>query len=140
MHAAELPLEKLAANSSLTDSEKLSELSRHFEAILLRQVLQEGQKTVIRSDLSRDSTARSIYQDQVIHELAEGMSKAGTFGLARSLQRQIGRPLLDQAASASTAAHQPMVAAAPTPASSSGPGAAAAPGLAPAPPASSRHD
>jgi flagellar biosynthesis/type III secretory pathway chaperone len=47
--AASLPLEQLAKNPKLSESEKIAELSRQFEAVLLRQILGEAQKSVIRS-------------------------------------------------------------------------------------------
>ena len=94
VRAADLPLEKLAANPSLSDQEKVAELSRQFEAVLLRQILQEGQKTVFPSKLSPDSTSKSIYQDMIVKELADGISKGGTLGLATSLRQQLSHQLL----------------------------------------------
>ena len=39
-----MPLEQLAANPHFTDQEKVAEVSRQFEAVLLRQILQETRK------------------------------------------------------------------------------------------------
>ncbi len=91
--ASELPLERLAANTSLTREEKVGELARQFEAVLLRQILNEAQKTVIHSNLNPESTASSVYQDMIANQLAENISRSGTFGLARSLQQQLTQQL-----------------------------------------------
>jgi Rod binding domain-containing protein len=60
-------------------------VARQFEAILLRQILQSTQKTVIPSKFSDNSTAASIYHDLVTHQLADSISKSGTVGLAKTL-------------------------------------------------------
>jgi len=93
VHAADLPLEQLAKNTKLSEAEKIGELSRKFEAVLLRQILQESHKTVIKSSFTDDSAVSGIYSDMVTNALAENISKAGTFGLAKSLQAQLIRQL-----------------------------------------------
>jgi flagellar protein FlgJ len=87
--AADVPMERLAANSRLTEQEKIGEATRQFEALLLRQILRDTQKTVIPSEFSDDSTAASIYHDLVSEQLADSISKSGTFGLAKMLSRQL---------------------------------------------------
>ena len=37
-----MAVERLAGNNQLTDAEKIGEVSRHFESILLRQFLGNG--------------------------------------------------------------------------------------------------
>jgi peptidoglycan hydrolase FlgJ len=93
VNAADLPLDQLATNTHLSEKEKVGELSRQFEAVLLRQILAEAQKTVFRSKYTDDSTASSIYQDMITHQLADNISKSGTFGLAQSLNRQFTQQL-----------------------------------------------
>src|SRR5262249_37727976 len=87
--AADIAPEKLSGNSQLTDKEKMGEVARQFEAILLRQILESSQKPVIRSKFTDQSTAASIYRDQVTSQLADSISKSGTLGLARTLEPQI---------------------------------------------------
>ena len=91
--AADVPLEQLVHNSHLTEEQKISEAARQFEAVLLRQILAETQKTVIPSSYSDNSTAASIYHDMVTKQLADSISKSGTLGLARTLQTQLSRQL-----------------------------------------------
>lgn len=87
--ASELPLDRLAANPNLSETDKIEELSRQFEAVLLRQIIGEAQKTVFKSKYSDESTASSIYQDMTANQLADSISKHGSFGLARSLNQQL---------------------------------------------------
>jgi peptidoglycan hydrolase FlgJ len=91
--ASELPLEQLAANRNLSEQDKIGELSRQFEAVLLRQILGEAQRTVIKSKYSGESLASGIYQDMTTNQLADSISKSGSFGLARSLNQQLDRQL-----------------------------------------------
>ena len=93
MPSADLPLEQLAKNPQLSETEKIGELSRQFEAVLLRQILQAAHKTVIKSSLSDDSTTSSIYQDMVTNQLADCISKGGSLGLAKSLEHELTRQL-----------------------------------------------
>ena len=94
--AANLPLESLAANKQVPESEKIAQASRAFEAILLRQILQESQKPVVPSKFMDNSTTSGIYRDMMVSQLADSISKSGSFGLAKSLtgelQRQTGTP------------------------------------------------
>ena len=91
--ASQLPLEKLAGNSRIAESEKVSEVSRQFEAILLRQILGEAQKTVFRSTMNPESVSSGIYQDMITTQLADNISHSGALGLARSLEKQLQHEL-----------------------------------------------
>ena len=93
MTASDVPLEQLANNSKLSEAEKIGELSRQFEAVLLRQVLQNAQKTVIKSKLTEESATSGIYQDMITSQLADCISKSGSFGFAKSLQEELTRQL-----------------------------------------------
>ena len=92
LSAADIPPERLAGNTTLTEQEKIAEASRQFEAILLRQILSETQKTVISSKYSDNSVASGIYRDMVTNQLAESISKSGSFGLAKTFERQLTHP------------------------------------------------
>ncbi len=90
--AADVPPERLAANKTLTEQQKVAEASRQFEAILLREILDASQKTVIQSKFSDNSTAGSIYRDMITNQLADAISKSGAFGLASVFEKQLTRP------------------------------------------------
>ncbi|HWH69964.1 MAG TPA: rod-binding protein [Candidatus Sulfotelmatobacter sp.] len=87
--ASELPPERLANNSALTQQQKIAEASRQFEAVLLRQILDSTQKTVIRSEFTDNSSSASIYRDMITNQLAESISKSGAFGLAKTFEHQL---------------------------------------------------
>lgn len=89
--ADNLPLEKLVGNKSLSEQEKVAEVSRQFEGVLLRQILSQGRKTIFKSKFNEDSMASGIYQDMATNQLADAISHNGSFGLARSLEAQLIR-------------------------------------------------
>lgn len=88
----ELPLDRLANNSQLTEEEKINGVSRHFEAILLRQFLTEAQKPIWNQKGSMSGAMRDIYQDMITTNLADEISKTGLFGLAKAFQTQMKPP------------------------------------------------
>ncbi len=87
--ASQLPPEQLAGNAHLKEAEKIAEASRQFEALLLRQILQMTQKTVIPSRYADNSTTADIYRGMVVEQLADSISKSGSFGIARTLEQQL---------------------------------------------------
>ncbi len=97
--AADVPVEDLARNQNVSEEEKIHELCRQFEAVLLRQILNDAQKTVIKSDLAPKSAAHDIYQDMAVNQLADGISKSGSFGFARSLEQELTRQVVHHKAS-----------------------------------------
>jgi Rod binding domain-containing protein len=112
--AAGLPIENLAENKNLSQSEKIAEVCRQFEDILLRQILQQARKTVIDSEFTSESAPSGIYQDMVTTRLAEGISQSETFGLAKALQAQLTReisrppePATDPSQNATASAREP---------------------------------
>lgn len=107
--ATEIAPERLAGNPRLTQEQKINEASRQFEAVLLRQILGDAQKTVVKSEFSDNSTAAGIYQDLITTSLADNISKSGAFGLAKTFERQLNRPV----AAATKAHHEKTPAALP---------------------------
>jgi flagellar protein FlgJ len=89
VQAAGLPMERLAGNTHLSEARKVAEVSRQFEAVLLRQILAEARKNLFAPALSPRSVAGDIYQDMITNQLADGISRSGGFGLARSLEAQL---------------------------------------------------
>jgi flagellar protein FlgJ len=90
---ANLPLEKLAGNPHLAESDKIAEASRQFEAILLRQILSNAQKPLFQSTVVPNSVSRDIYRDVATQELADQISRSRSFGLARALENQLQHQL-----------------------------------------------
>lgn len=87
--ADHLPLDQVMANAQIPEAEKVTAASRAFEAVLLRQILGEAQKTVIPSGLTQESASKGIYQDMLTNQLAENLSRGGGLGLGASLERQL---------------------------------------------------
>jgi Rod binding domain-containing protein len=79
----------LGRNNQLSQKEKLAEVSRQFEAILLRQILGEAQKPVFQSKASGSSVAGDVYRDMVTTQMADQVSQSGAVGLARVLATQL---------------------------------------------------
>ena len=86
-----LPLDRVAASTQIDQKEKINQVSRAFEAVLLRQILQESQKPAFKSKLESNTATDGIYHDMVVNQLAESISKSGSFGLAKSLSRELQR-------------------------------------------------
>lgn len=92
LNASQLPLESLAGNPNISDSDKVAEVSRQFEAVLLRQILQEARKP--DPSTSKDSLSSDVYSDMINQQLADSISRSGAFGLAKSLQGDLAHQVL----------------------------------------------
>ena len=88
--------EELAGNKHLTEPEKIAEASKQFEAIMVRQILAEAQKSEIKTEFTDNSTAAGIYKDFVTDQLAQSISHSGGIGLAKSFEKQLTHPLKNQ--------------------------------------------
>ena len=97
INASDVPLHDLAANKNIPDTEKVAEVSRQFEAVLLRQILQETRKSSISPSSSADATTSGIYDDMINSQLADSISRSGSFGLAKSLQGELAHQVLPNA-------------------------------------------
>ena len=91
VEAANLSLDRLAASSQVPETEKVAEVSRAFEAVLLRQILSESQRPVFKSEYVGNSTTDGIYRDLIVNQMAEDISKSGGLGLGQSLARELQR-------------------------------------------------
>jgi len=104
VEASKIPLESLAGNKSISDTEKVAEVSRQFEAVLLRQILQDIRKPIL-APAEGDATADGIYSDMINNQMADSISRSGGFGLAKSLAGQLARQVLPHAAAPTEASH-----------------------------------
>jgi Rod binding domain-containing protein len=95
--AADIPLEQLAGSGKVSDREKVGEVSRQFEAVLLRQILQETRKSSVTSTSSADASTSGIYDDMINNQLADCISRSGSVGLAKSLEGQLAHQVLPNA-------------------------------------------
>ena len=96
--ASDIPLANLAGNTKIPEKEKVAEVSRQFEAVLLRQILQETRKSSVAPGSSADATTSGIYDDMVNNQLADCISRSGSLGLGKSLQGVLAHQELPNAA------------------------------------------
>ncbi len=87
--ASSLTLEQLSASTKIPEGDKIKEVSRAFESVLLHQILSETQKPVFASKYVGNSTIDGIYRDMVANQMAEDISKSGAFGLGKSLSNEL---------------------------------------------------
>jgi peptidoglycan hydrolase FlgJ len=104
IRAEEIPLDRLAGLSQLSETQKVAEVARQFESVLLRQMLAEARKGVLCEGLGEEAQGLGIYQDLINHTLADSISRSGMLGLARSLESEltrqtVGRPAPDPGSS-----------------------------------------
>ena len=107
VEAAQLPLESLAGNANVSDSDKVVEVSRQFEAVLLRQILSDIRKPVLAA-AEGDATTAGIYNDMINNQMAESISRSGGFGLAKSLATQLTHQVLPHSALSHQASPTPV--------------------------------
>lgn len=85
------PAEEVGRSAALSQGEKVAELSKQFEAMLLRQMLKEARKPMLGDTLTGNSSSAKIYDDMVTEKLADSIARSGDLGLASSLQAQLLR-------------------------------------------------
>lgn len=81
----DMPLDRIAGNSSVPREERLAAAGRAFEAVFLRQILESAQKTVLPSGLTQETASGAVYRDLVTDTLADRIARSGQFGLASTL-------------------------------------------------------
>ena len=57
IRADQLPLERLAENARVREKEKVAEVARQFEAVLLRKILEKARKSMHDDALGESSAA-----------------------------------------------------------------------------------
>ncbi len=90
-------MEEIARSSKLSETEKIEALSRGFEAVLLRNILENAQKPVLDPDGEGSSSTSSIYRDLITNQLADTISRSGTLGLGNDFRKQLVRQNADKA-------------------------------------------
>ena len=93
VEAGDLALDRLAASKQVSEPDKIAEVSRAFEAILLRQILAESQQPMFQSEYTGNSSSDAIYRDMIVNQMAEDISKSGSFGLGKNLARELQQQL-----------------------------------------------
>ncbi len=86
-------IEQLAGNRTLPERDKVAAASQAFEALLLRQILNEAQKPLLASPMEGSRTASEVYRDMFASQLADQIAASGAFGLSRTLSQQLQQQL-----------------------------------------------
>ena len=89
MSTNHIAVERLAQNNRLTEAEKIGVVAQEFEAILLRQFLNEATKPMLSQSEGMNPAQKGIYQDMIANTLAETISQSGEFGLAQAFSHQL---------------------------------------------------
>ncbi len=84
-----MALDQVARSSKLSEPEKISQLSKGFEAILVRNILENAQKPLFDKKGSGNTASGGIYRDLLSNQTADMISQSGTIGLARQLEREL---------------------------------------------------
>ncbi len=98
--AENIPIEQMAKNPTVSEADKVKEVSRQFESYLLRQYLGEARKPLVESKCNLNASGSQIYRDMVTSQLADSISKSGGLGLGTTLAEQLTRQNLQQSAPA----------------------------------------
>lgn len=93
VEAGTIPIERLSSNSSLTQEQKVHEVARQFEAVLIRQILQSANRTGVGGLSEEGGAGKDIYFDMLNYQLADSISKGGGLGLASAFEAQLQRQL-----------------------------------------------
>ena len=82
---------RLQAAVDNNDDKELKKACQQFEAIMLDMMYKQMKATVVRSDLVQKDAGRDIFESMLDESLMEQASQTGTFGLAESLYKQLGK-------------------------------------------------
>lgn len=74
--------------------EELKAATEQFEAILIRQYLNEAMKPLLEGPLMGNGTGAHMYQHMIVDTLANELSQTSTFGVASLLNMQLTSPEL----------------------------------------------
>ncbi len=75
------------------EAERLVEVAKEFETLMVEMMLKSMRKNVPESPMFGESNAREIFQDMLDGEYARLMVNRTGFGIADSLVRQLGKKL-----------------------------------------------
>ncbi len=75
--------------NKIDKNSKLYKVSVDFEAIFIKQMLNEMRKTIDKSGIIKRGIAEDIFEDMLYDEYAKKMAENEDFGLARILYKQL---------------------------------------------------
>lgn len=81
----------LKGDYSQAQDKELMDACKKFEAYFLEQVFKEMQKTVPKSDDSKNNSLMDYFEDQYVQKIAEDSTEKSSLGLAQMLFEQMKR-------------------------------------------------
>lgn len=72
-------------------NQDIRDASTELEAILIKMVLDQAQKTIPKDELFGDDNAMEIWRDMYNEKMADRMAQAGGFGIADFIYEQLTR-------------------------------------------------
>jgi len=85
-------MDAVSASSPGSEAGKLKEASEQFEAILIRQYLNEALTPVLQDGSGGNESGAHLYQHMITDVLANQLSQGSSFGVASLLQMQLTTP------------------------------------------------
>jgi Rod binding domain-containing protein len=82
------------ASGATKDSEQVQAATEQFEAILIRQYLNDAMKPLFDGPLMGNGSGTHMYQYMITDTLANELSQTSTFGMASLLNMQLTSPEL----------------------------------------------
>ena len=83
------PLKGMVHNQNISEQAKLKKASQQFEAMLLKQILEDGLKPMIKGALPESGGSHTMYQHLISDALSQQLSESESFGIAQSIQLQM---------------------------------------------------
>jgi len=87
--ASPLSTSPLEASGQTLNAAKIQEATAQFEAVMVRQFLDEALKPMIEGALPSDGPGSEMIRYWTTDSLAQAMSKQSVFGLSSVLQQQL---------------------------------------------------
>ncbi|MDP7051823.1 MAG: hypothetical protein QF600_07850 [Verrucomicrobiota bacterium] len=87
--ADKVDLARVVTNTTLSESEKLLVATKHFEALLARQILNDAYKPILGEGMGMKGVSSEIYRDMIVNQLGDAIGKSGAFGIASSMHGQL---------------------------------------------------
>ncbi len=90
--------EQMGRLEHLPEKEQVRQACQQFESMLVRQVLKDAMKPMVRGYLSGEGPGSDVYEYFMIDSLANSITEGGGLGIANVLQLQLsprGRPAED---------------------------------------------
>lgn len=81
-----------AAAAESAGAAELRQASQQFEAVLIRQYLNEALKPLLNDTMGSGVTGSDMYQYMITDKLADELANQNTFGVASLLQMQLTAP------------------------------------------------